>query len=128
MTEESNETKYILAIDHGTSGMKIAITDTCGEVIAFDFEGTPVYLSEGGGAEQDPDEWWSALVKCTRRLVDANHVPVEDIVAISNSSQWLSEIFRNFLKVIMKYMTFDNLVHLDRTHMSNVCLWLMKRA
>jgi xylulokinase len=112
MTEESNETKYFLAVDHGTSGMKIAITDTCGAVVAFDFEGTPVYLSEGGGAEQDPAEWWSALVKCTRRLVDANHVPVDDIVAISNSSQWSGTVA----------------VDSNGQHLMNAIIWMDSRG
>jgi xylulokinase len=83
-----SEKKYILAIDHGTSAMKVAIADTRGEVLGWDYEDTPIYLSSGGGAEQDPDEWWSALVKATQRLLGKNIVPVEDIVGVCVSSQW----------------------------------------
>jgi xylulokinase len=80
--------KYILAVDHGTSAMKVALADTCGEILAFEFEDTPLYLSPDGGAEQDPDEWWDGFVKATRRLLANHPVPKEDIVGICVSSQW----------------------------------------
>ncbi len=112
MTQESEETKYFLAVDHGTSGMKVAITDTCGEIIAFDFEETPVYLLDGGGAEQDPNEWWSALVKCSRRLIEANHVEVDDIVAVCVSSQWSGTVA----------------VDSDGNHLCNAIIWMDSRG
>jgi len=87
MTVEKTE-KRIIAVDHGTSAMKVALADTCGEVLAFESEETPLYLSPGGGAEQDPDEWWAAFVKATRRLLDNNPKAREDIVGICVSSQW----------------------------------------
>lgn len=83
-----DEKKYILSIDHGTSAMKVAIADTYGDIIAWDWEDTPIYLSPGGAAEQDPDEWWNALVKTTQRILSKNLVPVEDIVGVCVSSQW----------------------------------------
>jgi len=83
-----HDTKYILAIDHGTSGMKPAIVSTTGDVIGFEFEPTPLYLYPGGGAEQNPTEWWDALLKASTRLVERGLVPTEDIVAVCNTSQW----------------------------------------
>ena len=50
----TKEKKYILAHDHGTSGSKAAIISTHGEVIDFEFQDTPIYLFDGGGAEQKP--------------------------------------------------------------------------
>ncbi|MHA1131455.1 MAG: xylulokinase [Candidatus Helarchaeota archaeon] len=80
--------KYILAHDHGTSGSKAAIISTYGEVIDFEFEETPIYLFEGGGAEQNPDEWWDAIMQTSKRLIDKALVPTEDIIAVCTSSQW----------------------------------------
>ncbi|MHA2359608.1 MAG: xylulokinase, partial [Candidatus Thorarchaeota archaeon] len=88
MTVDKSEKKYILAVDHGTSAMKVAIADTCGEVLGWEYEDTPLYLSPGGGAEQDPDEWWTAFVKSTKRILRKHIVPVENIVAVCVSSQW----------------------------------------
>ncbi|MCP4762235.1 MAG: xylulose kinase [archaeon] len=81
-------TKYILAIDHGTSGLKSALVSVYGKVIGFEFEKTPLYLFPGGGAEQDTKEWWEAFIISSKRLIAKNLVPVDDIVAICVSSQW----------------------------------------
>jgi len=86
--DQKKDDKYFLAIDHGTSGIKAAIVSVYGEVIDFVFEGTPVYYTGQGGAEQKPEEWWNAIIKASKRLLEKELIPVEDIVAISCSSQW----------------------------------------
>lgn len=88
MAEDIKDRKYVIAVDHGTSAMKVALTDTCGEILAFEIERTPLYLIDGGGAEQDPDEWWQAFVLATRRLINQKLVPIEEIISICVSSQW----------------------------------------
>ena len=50
------EKKYVLAYDHGTSGVKTALASMYGEILDFVTEPTPVYYKSHGGAEQDPDE------------------------------------------------------------------------
>ncbi|TFF85984.1 MAG: xylulose kinase, partial [Promethearchaeota archaeon] len=80
--------KYILAHDHGTSGSKAALVSVYGKVIDWEFKETPLYLFDNGGAEQDPNEWWDAIVSTSKKLIDKDLVPVEDIIAVSCSSQW----------------------------------------
>ncbi|HMF32946.1 MAG TPA: FGGY-family carbohydrate kinase [Candidatus Lokiarchaeia archaeon] len=81
------DTKYIIAYDHGTSGMKTAIVSTTGEIMGFEVEEYPVYYPEPGAAEQNPMEWWQALVNTTHKLLDQNLVSVDDIVAVVTSNQ-----------------------------------------
>ena len=38
-------------------------------VLANEFEPTPVAFLPGGGAEQDPEDWWRALAVASRRLI-----------------------------------------------------------
>src|SRR3990172_1264813 len=80
--------KFILAIDLGTSGPKVAIFSTQGELIGSEFEETPVLLSPGGGAEQSPEVWWSAIEKAVKRLLAKDLVNNDDIVAIASTAQW----------------------------------------
>ena len=87
--------KYILAFDHGTSGIKTALVSIYGEVLGFTYEHTPVYLKENGGAEQKTDEWWRAILKTSKELLAKELVPVEDIIAISSSSQWSGTVAVN---------------------------------
>ncbi len=86
--EHSPPKKYILAFDHGTSGIKTALVSIHGEVLDFVYEHTPVYFKNQGGAEQDPNEWWQAILNTAKELLAKELVPVEDIVALSSSSQW----------------------------------------
>jgi xylulokinase len=80
--------KYILAHDHGTSGSKAALVSVYGKVIDWEFKETPLYLFDNGGAEQDPNEWWDAILTTSKKLIDKDLVPVEDIIAVCCSSQW----------------------------------------
>jgi xylulokinase len=88
VSQSKSQDKYILAIDHGTSAMKPAIVSTKGEVVGWTCENTPLCLLPGGGAEQDPDEWWQAFIVAAKSLIEQDLVPIEDIVAICNTSQW----------------------------------------
>lgn len=80
--------EHVLAIDLGTGGPKAALVDTSGHITAHEAEATPLELLGDGGAEQDPDAWWSAITTAVRRLLGAGQVRVDDIVAVSVTSQW----------------------------------------
>lgn len=80
--------KYILTIDLGTSGPKVALFTTNGQAIDDKFENTNYYLLENGGAEQNPEEWWQAIKKAIHRLLEAVNVDVLEIEAISVTAQW----------------------------------------
>jgi xylulokinase len=80
--------KFILAIDLGTGGPKVALVSTQGEVVESEFEETRLFLLPGGGAEQSPQEWWDAIDKATKRLLMKELVPDENIVAIICTGQW----------------------------------------
>ncbi len=83
---------YILAIDHGTSGVKAAFISIHGEPADFESAPTPVHFLPGGGAEQDPDDWWKALVSSIRKLVKRKKVRPESIAAICVSSTFSSTV------------------------------------
>jgi xylulokinase len=78
----------ILAIDLGTGGPKVAIVSSDGEIVGHEFEATKLLLSDDGGAEQDPDDWWRALTVAARRLVERSVVSVTNIDAVSVTAQW----------------------------------------
>lgn len=81
-------TEHVVAIDLGTGGPKAALVDVAGRIVAHEFEPTALEMLGNGGAEQDPDAWWAAITTAVQRLVGGGHVPAEDIVAISVTSQW----------------------------------------
>lgn len=81
-------TSYTLAVDLGTSGAKVALVSTDGEIAGHEAEPTALRLLPEGGAEQDPDDWWRAIVTATRRLLARVPVSAEDVVAACMSAQW----------------------------------------
>lgn len=87
-SSQSNGQDVVLAVDLGTSGPKVGLVDHCGQVIGSEFEPTPISLLPGGGAEQAPDDWWRAVVAATRRLLDRQLVPLEEICALGCTGQW----------------------------------------
>jgi xylulokinase len=79
---------HVLAIDLGTGGPKVALANAEGGIVGHEFEATELLLSAGGGAEQDPDNWWRAITLASRRLLERDLVALDDIEAISVTAQW----------------------------------------
>lgn len=104
--------RYILAFDHGTSGLKSAIIDRRGRVMDVEFRQTPIHYLAGGGAEQDPEDWWQALLHAAKTMVLRRTVPPEAIQAIGISS------------------TFSTTVAVDRHghHLMNSLTWMDSRG
>ncbi len=84
--------RYILAIDHGTSGVKAAIVSTHGQVVDWDYQPTSIQFFPNGGAEQDPAEWWRSLVLASQRVLHRQSSLAGAIAAVSVSSTFSSTI------------------------------------
>lgn len=84
--------KYVLTIDLGTSGPKVALFDENISCIDYAFKEVELILSEGGGAEQRPSDWTEAISYCIVSLLQKNGIPATDILAINCSSQWSGTI------------------------------------
>jgi len=78
----------ILAIDLGTSAVKVAAVTLRGRILCGDVEPLELSLLPDGGAEQQPESWWRAIVLATRRLLASGAVRAEDIIGVNCSSQW----------------------------------------
>lgn len=104
--------KYILAIDHGTSGIKASIVSVRGRIMDSDFHRTPITYLPGGGAEQDPQDWWDGVLATGKRLVARKSVPAGDIAAVCVSS------------------TFSTTVVVDARgmHLCNALTWMDSRG
>jgi xylulokinase len=80
--------RHILAIDLGTSALKVALVSIAGDVVASEQEACRVELLPGGGAEQDPEGWWALIARASSRLIASGVVPPASIVAVSCTAQW----------------------------------------
>lgn len=77
----------ILALDHGTSGMKVALISISGDVLGWESQSIQLHLTPDGGAEQSPDEWWAAFLACATRLLGRFPEAAPRIRAVCASTQ-----------------------------------------
>ncbi len=79
--------RYLLAHDLGTSGNKATLFTLEGELVASTTYAYETQYSHGNWAEQDPGDWWKAVCRCTRELVQ--DIDVAEIVSIALSGQMM---------------------------------------
>ncbi len=102
--------KYVIAYDIGTTGVKTCLFEIDETIKLVDGEsmGYGLYLVEGGGAEQDAEEWWGAMAETTKKILDKTGVNPEKIEGISFCSQMQGLIVidkeGNALRRPMSYM------------------------
>jgi xylulokinase len=77
----------ILAVDFGTSGMKVALITVSGRVLGWEAEPVRLILTPDGGAEQSPQEWWQAFLSAAGRLIKRNQEKASDVIAVCASTQ-----------------------------------------
>jgi len=71
--------QYIIAYDLGTGGNKASIYDIDGNCIAENFAAYETLYPQNGFHEQRPEDWWQAVVESTRKLLERNPVPKDQI-------------------------------------------------
>lgn len=82
----------ILAIDHGTSGVRCSLVTDRGEVLATEREELTTDFGSGGRAEQDPTHWTEAITRTARTLVEQRHVDPATIESVCVSSTFSSTV------------------------------------
>lgn len=79
--------KIILAVDLGTSGMKVALITVSGRVLGWECEPVRLILTPDGGAEQSPAEWWQAFLAAASRLLRRAPDAAPHVAAVCCSTQ-----------------------------------------
>src|SRR5512147_1665311 len=77
----------ILAVDLGTSGMKVALITVSGRVLGWESEPVRLILTADGGAEQSPEEWWQAFLSAAGRLIQREPDAGRRVHAVCCSTQ-----------------------------------------
>ena len=81
--------RFVLAVDLGTGGPKVALVGPDGRVGAHAYRPVATRLLPGGGAEQDPEEWWQAVVSAAREvLTTAGDAAAGAVAGVGCTAQW----------------------------------------
>ncbi|MBD3289934.1 hypothetical protein GF337_14095, partial [candidate division KSB1 bacterium] len=79
--------KYIISHDLGTSSDKAILVNVHGEIIDIARECYPIYHPHPGHAEQEPEDWWQAVCKTTRDVLEKTGIKPADVVGMTFSAQ-----------------------------------------
>lgn len=79
---------YVLAVDLGSGGPKVALVAESGQVVAHSRGSIDTVQLPDGGAEQDPHQWWSVVTRAVREVLAQGAAPVDDVLAVSCTGQW----------------------------------------
>lgn len=83
---------YLLGIDIGTSACKVAVFNREGQVKAAANGDYPVYYPKEGWAEQNPEEWWSAVCSAIKEVLVKGEISPEEIAGVGIDGQSWSAI------------------------------------
>lgn len=88
MAPPAGASPHILAIDMGTGTAKAALVSRQGRIAAAAMREIETEHRPGGGAEQDPEQWWRAVVEAAREALERSGLPHESVVAVRCATQW----------------------------------------
>ena len=103
---------YVLAVDLGTSGPKVALIAADGTVAERETGTVTLHLGPDGAAEQDPDDWWQSITAAVRAMMARSEVRRDAIVAVAVTAQWSGTVA----------------VGADGRHLMNAIIWMDSRG
>lgn len=85
--EWSDNLKYVIGVDLGTSAVKILLVNTYGEVVSEVSKAYPLIQEKAGHSEQNPEEWVMKTIAGISELLQNYEGNIEDIEGMSFSGQ-----------------------------------------
>ncbi|NLD71887.1 MAG: xylulokinase [Chloroflexi bacterium] len=82
--------ELILAHDLGTTGNKASLFGPEGDPVASAYAPYPTAYSRPGWAEQDPGDWWGAVVRSTQELLGGSRYGPDDVAVVAFSGQMMA--------------------------------------
>lgn len=89
-------TPWVLAVDLGTSGLKVGAVAETGELLGRTHHDLDTTLGPDGAVEQDPEQWWACIVAAAHELTGRSGgravADPADLVAVGIAGQYASTV------------------------------------
>ena len=82
----------LIAHDLGTTGNKASLHHADGRLVSSVTVPYPAHFAAGGIAEQNPDDWWDAVVEATRTLLTKTGTSASDVAGIVVGGQMMGAV------------------------------------
>lgn len=79
--------EYVISYDVGTSSVKAVLLDEEFNIKAISIEAYPLYHPQAGWAEQEPEDYWRAIINATKKIKKEFDFSKKDVIAIVFSCQ-----------------------------------------
>ncbi len=108
----NSSTPLVLAIDLGTTGPKVALVRSGGEIIRSAKRRIDTIWRPSGGAEQDAEQIWKVVLEISAHVIRESQVSADTVAGIALTSQ------------------FSSIVAVDRqgSPLMNLILWMDNRG
>ena len=83
----THSTRFLLALDEGTTSARAALYDEQGQRIALEAVSFPSQYPHPGWVEQDAEEIWRAQLDAARRCLGTANVSADSVVALGITNQ-----------------------------------------
>ena len=83
---------WVLAVDLGTGGPKIGAVSLDGQVLAHAVSVVDTRYLPGGGAVQDPGQWWEQVKVGARSVLASARVDASSLIGVGLTGQWGSTV------------------------------------
>jgi len=93
----------MLGVDVGTSGVKVLAVNEKGNVLASSFETYPLIQSKPGWSEQNPEDWWNAVVLAINNIVSNPDIDPSMIRSLSLSGQMHGSVFLDDQQQVVRF-------------------------
>lgn len=80
---------YVIAHDLGTTGNKATLYDREGQLVNSAFHGYGTEYAHTSWAEQNPEDWWTAVCISTRKLLQETALRADDVACVVFSGQMM---------------------------------------
>lgn len=115
-----SEKAYFVGIDLGSQGMRVAVLDNSGDIIASADEA--MTLTASSRQEQDTGIWWQLCLLCIKRIMQKLEISVKKniiAVAVSSTSGTVIPLDKNYLPLSNAIMYSDNRSAKQAEHCAN---------
>ncbi len=92
MSRAATAAGQVLAVDLGTTGLKVAVVAPDGRLRSWATEPLDLHVGPRGAVEQDADQWWAALGRCARQAIAAAGVNAAEVGLVAVTSQYMSTV------------------------------------
>ncbi|MBL4906191.1 MAG: glycerol kinase, partial [Sneathiella sp.] len=80
-------TRYVLAIDQGTTSSRAILFDQATKIIAVGQQEFPQHFPKSGWVEHDPADIWNSTLSTIQTALDKAQASIKDVAAIGITNQ-----------------------------------------